>query len=242
MRATVELDNVCRDHRLRAWFPLPKPASSSHAECAFAVVERGLDAEGGPTERALPTYPSRRFVRAGGLTLAHEGLLEYELVDLRGGGDDRRAGALALTLLRATGRLSRGPMTNRPLPAGPVIATEGAQVPGRQRLRYALHVGDRDAYAVADDAFLPLQVARPTGGTGPMRGQALAVTGAQVSALTRSNGRLALRVFNPTAEPTTVTVAGRAGWLVDLRGRPVEPFEERFELAPFKIATAALRE
>ncbi|CAN5502536.1 hypothetical protein BH20ACT2_BH20ACT2_23740 [soil metagenome] len=242
LRITVDLDNVCRDHRLRGWFPLPEPARSSHAECAFAVVERGLDAEGGPTERALPTYPSRRFVRAGGLTVAHEGLLEYELVDLRGEGDDRRAGALALTLLRATGWLSRGPMTNRPLPAGPVIATEDAQVQGRHRLRYAVHIGDRDPYAVVDDAFLPLQVARPAGGHGPDHGQALNVTGAEVSALTRAGDRLELRVFNPTAEPTTVTIAGRAGWLVDLRGRPVEPFEESFELAAWRIATCTLRE
>ncbi len=67
-RVTVELDNQCLDHRVRAWFPLPIPAMSSAAECAFAIVERGLTAEGGPTEIGLPTFPSRRFVRAGGLT------------------------------------------------------------------------------------------------------------------------------------------------------------------------------
>ncbi len=85
-RVTVELDNDCQDHRLRAWFPLPIPAMSSSAECAFAVVERGLTAEGGPTEVGLPTFPSRRFVGAGGLTIAHEGIVEYELVDIREGG------------------------------------------------------------------------------------------------------------------------------------------------------------
>src|SRR5207237_7674834 len=82
-RVTTELDNSCRDHRLRAHFPLPQRASTSRAECAFAVVERGLEAEGGPTEKGLPTFPSRRFVVAGGLTVVHEGLLEYELVAAR---------------------------------------------------------------------------------------------------------------------------------------------------------------
>ena len=63
-----------RDHRLRVHLPLPQLAATSVAECAYATVERGLTAEGGPTEQGLATYPSRRFVRAGGLTVAHEGL------------------------------------------------------------------------------------------------------------------------------------------------------------------------
>ncbi|MCB1003795.1 MAG: hypothetical protein KDB35_06380, partial [Acidimicrobiales bacterium] len=78
VRVTTTFDNPARDHRLRAWFPLPERTATSRAECAFAVVERGLIAEGGDSELGLPTYPSRRFVQAGGLTVAHEGLLEYE--------------------------------------------------------------------------------------------------------------------------------------------------------------------
>ena len=70
VRVRVELDNHgVRDHRLRAWFPLPQPASTSHAECAFGSVERGLHDEGGPTEKSLATFPSRRWVQAGGQTL-----------------------------------------------------------------------------------------------------------------------------------------------------------------------------
>jgi hypothetical protein len=45
---------------------------------------------------------------------------------------------------------------------------------------------------------------------------------------------------NPTAEPVTVTVPGRQGWLVDLRDRPLAPFEATFELRPWGIATLAL--
>ncbi|MCX7621541.1 MAG: hypothetical protein N2037_11945, partial [Acidimicrobiales bacterium] len=156
VRVTTEFDNPCRDHRLRAWFALPERATQSVAECAFATVERPLTAEGGPTERALATYPSRRFICAGGLTVVHEGLLEYELVDLD---DDRQtAGSLALTLLRCTGVISRGPMPYRPLPAGPVTPTPGAQMPGRQVLRYAVLLGDDTdaAYVAADEAFTPL--------------------------------------------------------------------------------------
>jgi hypothetical protein len=51
---------------------------------------------------------------------------------------------------------------------------------------------------------------------------------------------LVVRVFNPGDAPTKVTIDGRRGWLVDLRGRPIEPFEGSFELRPWGIATAAL--
>ena len=64
--------------------PLPEPASTREAESAFTVVERGLTAEGRPDEFGLPTAPANRFVTAGGLTVVHEGVLEYELVDIEG--------------------------------------------------------------------------------------------------------------------------------------------------------------
>jgi 2-O-(6-phospho-alpha-D-mannosyl)-D-glycerate hydrolase len=259
-RAEVTVDNRSRDHRLRAHLPLPEPAERSRAECAFAIVERGLEAEGGPTEVGLPTFPARRFVQAGGLTVVHDGVVEYELVDVR----DGRAHELALTLLRCTGMLSQGPMATRPLPAGPLTPIEGPQLQKTLTLRYAVAVGDVDPYALADDVLLPLVVARPieaTRGTDnttgsptddsptgpddetrlPARGSALTVHGAEVSAVTRDGGTLAVRVFNPRPEPTTVTIEGRNGWLVDLRGRPQQPFEGSFDLKGWGIATASLR-
>ncbi len=134
-------DNRARDHRVRAVLPLPSPASASEAECAFAIVRRGLRAEGGPTERALATFPSRRFVRAGGITVVHDGLLEYELTDERGGElapGASRAGALALTLLRSVGLLSRVDLPYRPLPAGPPLPVPAAQLQGPAVASYAV--------------------------------------------------------------------------------------------------------
>jgi hypothetical protein len=237
VRVTHDVDNRARDHRLRVGFFLPEPTDHSEAECAFTVVRRGLEAEGGPTERAMATFPSRRFVRAGGLTVAHEGLLEYELADIA----DGQAHLIGLTLLRCTGMLSQGPMTTRPLPAGPEDPLEGPQLQGRITLRYALHVGDRDPYAVVEDAFEPLRIATGEGrGDVPAHGQALTVAGAEVSALRREAGSLVLRAFNPTDEPTTLAVDGRRGWTVDLRGRPLAPFEGTVDLAPHAIATLRL--
>lgn len=241
LRVHVELDNHgVRDHRLRVHLPLPQPAATSVAECAFATVERGLTAEGGPTEVGLATYPSRRFVCAGGLTVAHEGLLEYELVDL----DGVTASTLAVTLLRCTGMLSQGPMATRPLPAGPLTPMEGPQSQGRAGARFALHLGGRDPYAVADDALVPLLVTRGGGSeaTAATAGQALSVDGAEVSAIVREAGVLHVRLFNPRPTPSTVSLEGRQGWLVDLRGRPMEPFEGSVELGPWQIATLAMPE
>ncbi len=185
----------------------------------------------------MSTYPSRRFVRAGGLTIAHEGLLEYELVDI----DDGRSHLLGLTLLRCTGMLSQGPMTTRPLPAGPEDPLEGPQMQGRTTVRYAVQLGDGDPYALVDDAFVPLQIATGEGrGDVSDEGQVLNVTGAQVSALHRDGGSLVLRVFNPSDTATTVTVDGRRGWTVDLRGRPLAPFEGTVDLGPQAIATLRL--
>jgi hypothetical protein len=231
--------NPARDHRLRAHFPLPTAASSSRAECAFTTVERGLVAEGGITEAALATYPSRRFVQAGGLTVAHEGLLEYELVDIDGAG----AATLALTLLRATGMLSRVDLALRPLPAGPPLPLEGPQMLGPVEARYSLSVDPSvDPYALVDAAFLPLLPARAEGGGDrPASGSALEIEGAEVSAVQRVGGALEVRLWNPSADEREVRIEGRRGWLVDLRGRPLATLDGSFPLRGWGIATVRLR-
>jgi mannosylglycerate hydrolase len=242
VRVETTIDNRSRDHRLRAHFPLLAPAAASRAETAFGVVERGLEAEGGPNEAPLPTYPALRFVQAGGLTVVHDGVAEYELVDVR----DGRAHELAVTLLRCTGMLSQAPMATRPLPAGPLIRMEGPQLQKRLTRRYAVAVGDVDPYGLADEVLVPLQVVEAAGSTFgdvddlPASGSALTLQGAEVAAVVREGGALTVRVVNPRDQPTTVTIDGRRGWLVDLRGRPVEPFEGSFGLRPWGIATAAL--
>ena len=241
-------NNRSRDHRVRALIPLPTPASSSSAECAFAVVDRGLHAEGGPTERPLMTTFSRRFVRAGDVTVVHDGLLEYELTDEAGRSVAQaasEASAIALTLLRATGMLSRVEMTYRPLPAGPPLAVHDAQRLGLVEASYAVCADPAvDPYAMADAVLVPLQVAVGSGGGHEHAdaGQALAVEGVEVSAVVREAGQLVVRVFNPTGGPVTARLARRSGWRIDLRGRPLAAFRETLPLGPWQIATVRLAE
>jgi mannosylglycerate hydrolase len=240
VRVVTSFVNPSGDHRLRVHLPLPEPAQHSEAESAFAVVTRGLTAEGRPDEFGLPTAPSNRFVSAGRLTVVHEGVCEYELIDI----EEDAAHTLALTVLRSTGMLSRLGMAYRPFPAGPLTAVEGLQMRGKLvELRYALALDCDDPYRLADDVLLPLEPVQSLGGgPRPATGSELSVHGAEVSALHRVAGVIEIRVFNPTAAPTVVSFPGRTGWLVDLRGYPETPFEGSFELRPFGIATARLHE
>jgi mannosylglycerate hydrolase len=254
VRVRVELDHHVRDHRLRAHFPLPASVTGSDAECAFTVVHRGLTAEGGPNEVGLPTFVSRRFVDCSdgstGLALLHDGLLEYEVITDDDDGDGGTE--LALTLLRAVGYLSRSELSLRPNPAGPLAPLEGPQVQGRHVVEYAVlpHRGDwrtAELYDAADELLVPLECVRAGGAPGASlapTGQVLTVDGAEVSAVLRDEGALAVRVFNASPEPSVARVvhgAGAAnGEIVDLRGRVTGTFTGDIELGPWQIATLRL--
>jgi len=241
---TTSFVNPSRDHRLRVHLPLPTPATSSLAECAFAPVERGLEVEGRADEFGLPTAPARRFVSAGGLSVVHDGVCEYELIDIEAGPDGNAAHTIALSVVRSTGMLSRLGMAYRPFPAGPLTPVEGLQMTGQRIVfTYAIALDKEDPYALADEVLMPLEVVNAMGGgERPASGAALSVTGAEVSALRRHNGLLEVRVFNPSPAATTVHISGHSGYLVDLRGYPNEPFAEHFSLRPFGIATARLHD
>ena len=228
--------------------PLPQRTSRSAAECAFTVVERGLSAEGGPNEWGVPTFPSRRFVRAGGLAVTHEGLCEYELVDLDGDAEsaDTTAATLALTLVRATGWLSRGPMASRPLPAGPENEIEGAQCLTELSLRYAIRVegpddGSVEAYDFADRTWSPLlAVDAPGGGYLPAEGSHLDVQGVEVDAVVRDGDRLVVRGHEAAGRPGVMSITGRTGEVVDLLGNRLEAFDGTIALRPHQIVTVRL--
>jgi alpha-mannosidase len=252
LRVHVDFDNRARDHRLRTHVPLPAPVDGSDAECAFAVVRRGLTAEGGPHEVGLPTFVSRRFVDCSdgvhGVALLHDSLLEYEVVD---GGRE-----LALTLLRATGYLSRSEPALRPNPAGPLDALLGPQLQGPVAVDYALlpHRGSwRDAalHDAADAFLVPLQPVMGGGWGGadrPPSGSRLAVDGARVTAVHRraAGERMQVRMVNASPEPSTARIvldgAPARGRVVGLTGAPVTELTPELALRPWEIVTVELDE
>ncbi|MBI4498566.1 MAG: hypothetical protein HY689_11770 [Chloroflexi bacterium] len=135
----TEVDNRAQDHRLRVLFPAPVRTDTSWAEGHFGVVARPITApEAGPDwlEDPVATYPQKTFVdvhdAAGGLLVANRGLPEFEVLPTEDGV------AVALTLLRCVGWLSRDDLSTRRGYAGPALETPGAQCLGPATFAYAL--------------------------------------------------------------------------------------------------------
>jgi mannosylglycerate hydrolase len=247
VRLRISFDNPCDDHRLRFHVPLAAAARTSVAEGQFAVVERSLRTEGGYGEVPLGTYPAHGFVDAGGIAVLLDHVLEYELVE---------SGELALTLLRATGLVSRNDNPYREDPAGPELAIPQAQGRGARSVSFGLypHAGSWT------DAGVPTQlehyrhpfVSAP--GTGRAHGlleeRGLEVTGDGVvlSSLRRRDGWLELRLVCERAVPSTALVSGgfREAREVDLRGRPLrelalEDEAVRLNLGAWEICSVQLK-
>ena len=253
LRVAVAFDNRSEDHRVRFIAPLPQRAEVSHAEGQFAVVERGMAGEGGYHEEPLATYPAHGWVDAGGVALLLDHLSEYELTD-----DGR---ALALTVLRSTGLISRNDNPYRQDPAGPAIAIPDAQMRGRWRMTFAIapHAGDwadggvpaaAERYRhdlVTTYGSAPVDAPWPPPGAGS---EALALEGADVelTALRRRDGWIEARVVNLSGDHRSAVLRG--GLLeareASLRGEPGRAIEvvdgaARLELGPAEIRTLQLR-
>jgi mannosylglycerate hydrolase len=249
VRLRLRFDNPCRDHRLRLHLPLARPADHSLAEGHYAVLRRGLRGEGGHGELPLATFPAHDLVAAGGLAVLLDRVTEYELVD--------DGATLALTLLRATGLLSRNHNPGRRDPAGPQLPTPGAQVPGPHEVSFGLRPlgGPSGLAAALHDAHafrVPLLTAPGTGtSTDPEwveHGLEVGGAGVAVTALRRAGEELELRLAAPLGEPATATVGPRvaAARVVDLLGDEVEPLTVddgtvTVALRPYEIRTLRLR-
>ena len=253
VRLAVSFDNRSEDHRVRFVVPLPRRSAVSHAEGQFAVVERGMTGEGGYHEEPLATYPAHGWVDAGGIALLLDHLSEYELTD-----DGR---ALALTVLRSIGLISRNDNPYRQDPAGPEIAIPNAQMRGRWRMTFAIapHAGDwadggvpaaAERYRhelVGAHGSAPADVTWPPDGAGA-EAFALESDAVELSALRRRDGWVEARVVNLTSESRTAVLRGG---IVDardasLRGEPGAAIEVtegavRLDLGPAEVCTVQVR-
>ena len=252
-RIAVSFENRSVDHRVRFHVPTPVTAEVSHAEGQFAVVERGMAGEGGYREVPLATYPARGFVDAGGMAVLLDHVLEYELLA------DGERRELALTLLRATGLISRNDHPYREDPAGPEIAIPGAQGRGPWRVAFALfpHPGswtDAGVLQLAERYQHPF-LAAPGTSRDPQASAAsasgLSIEGEDVvlSALhRRGDGWVEVRVVNasPNAVRATLrgalreareaSIVGRPGGRIGLSGDALE-----LALTPWEIRTVQVR-
>jgi alpha-mannosidase len=204
----IRLGGVIRNarpgHRLRLHLSLPERVDRAIAGSPFELVERPLVSEGSLLESPSPTWPARGVVLAGGTAILHEGVFEYEVLE----------DAIAVTLLRCVGTISRPSLPTRPMPAGPDIATPDAQMIGETAFSLAIHPdASRDTLLEAWERFaLPLVSVQATGGgPQPSSGTLLDVEGAQLSAIRRTaTGDVEVRAWNPASSSTDARIAGRA--------------------------------
>ncbi|MCA0376519.1 MAG: hypothetical protein LCH84_12770 [Gemmatimonadetes bacterium] len=154
--------NTRRQHRLQLVMRTDVPVGRVEADAAFGPVSRPpIVAADGAQEAVPPGQPMHRWLTRHdvnrGATLIADGLAEAE------SRDEAEGGTLALTLLRATGALSRADLPERPGHAGWPSPTPGAQSLGVFRARCALwlHGPLDDAVRsvrrdLVDDVLLPL--------------------------------------------------------------------------------------
>ena len=159
LRVDVHGDSGLLDHRLRLRITTDVQDADIFADAAFGPVRREIVvAPVGAAESVPPTAPLARYVTLTapdrGATVYSDGLGEYEVLE---------DGAVALTLLRAVGELSRNDLPERPGHAGWPASTPEAQEPGEFGGRFALMLhGARDDATIAqieraaDDVLHPL--------------------------------------------------------------------------------------
>ncbi|WP_260615002.1 glycoside hydrolase family 38 C-terminal domain-containing protein [Microbispora sp. KK1-11] len=231
-RCEITMDVRCRDHRVRWQAPLPRAAAESYAEGQFAVVRRGLTAEGGGGERPIPTFPAESFAAAGGLAVLLDHVTEYEI-----GGDGTE---MALTLVRSVGYLSRNRNPYRDEPAGPEVPTPAAQCQGPLAVRFAVlpYAGEWHEAGLprlAEEFRHDLLAVPGTGaatagdGDGPGGGGRVAISGdgVMMAALRERDGRLEVRLVaeHPTATEAVVRGDFTAAWTAGVLGSPLSPLE-----------------
>ena len=187
-RVTIELSNRTPDHRLRVVVPADT-SGGAWAGVAFGAVHRPYRRPGTEpgVERDLPTDPARLWVDAGGVAVLLAGPFEYELLE----------DGIAVTLLRGVGWLSKDHLRNRPIAAGPHVATPAAQVLGEHRFELAIyrHEGDWAEARVPRWAEVFAHPLVPAPAAPLRRGSAEADPAVLLSALRRRDGHLQLRTY-----------------------------------------------
>jgi len=220
---SLTVDNRARDHRLRVLCETGTRALTHIAGAAFAWLDRTtrVSPKRGWVEQPTPERCVHDLVAIdGALAIGVDGLREYAVLH-----DGR---TIAITLLRATGWLSRGDLPERRGHAGPALETPSAQVIGERTYRYCVvpfsRSGDMTLALAAREVRefqSPARVVRAANAAGPFL-QLDRATVLQVSAVRAGHdGGVVLRMFNPRGgeESTTIRFARpiRDARSVDLR-------------------------
>jgi len=161
----VEVDNSAHDHRLRLWLENDLVTHTILRDTHWATLRSPIDPPEGKGWHQAPTrtHPIRRFAAMEDeertLALVTRGLPEVE------GVRTPRGTALALTLLRSIGWLSRDDLASRPQEAGPALEAPGAQQLGPFEARLAIapsRAGDTARLTMQADRCIAPPMAVPS--------------------------------------------------------------------------------
>jgi alpha-mannosidase len=161
VRGRLEVVNQAHDHRMRVRLPLGLDGADLLTGTQFGAVHRAAPrpaAVANAIEAPVSTVPVHRFAAAAmgarGLAFLAPGFFEGEW----------QGGDLLVTLLRATGELSRSDLATRPGHAAWPVPVPAAQCRGPSHLMFALAPVDEALLASGhgvpvlwEDAFVPLQ-------------------------------------------------------------------------------------
>lgn len=224
LHAHLVWHNAAQDQRTRLLLPwCDDSVTSTFSDTAFAFTERPvrlaqIPAE--PSRREMPVVvqPSLSTVVAGPLAVLHRALHEHEVMRLGG------ALKLALTLVRSVGWLSRRDLRTRGVGAGPDLATPGAQCLGEQVADFHLLalLPDEPAHTALSAAAALRRPPLLLRGHGNAWAAPVDIGNCvvQTSSVRRlADGRLEIRLWNPTGQPQALAMPADAWELVFADGR-----------------------
>ena len=202
---TLSVDNQARDHRLRVLCETGTRSLTHIAGSTFAWLDRNnrVSWQRGWVEQPTPERCAHDLVALDGAVMVGvDGLREYAVLH-----DGR---TIAVTLLRATGWLSRGDLRERRGHAGPALETPSAQVIGERTYRYCVvpMQGEITLAAAAREVAEFLAAARIVRGAraaGPFM-EIPRESIVQPSALRATTGGVVVRLFNPRGGNERVTI------------------------------------
>ena len=244
------------DSRVRLVLPgCGSELTQTWSDTAFAFTARPvrlaqIPAAASQQEMPVVVLPSLSTIVAGPWALVHRAMHEHEIVahgisgvsGVSSGSSSSGDLALAVTLVRGVGWLSRRDLRTRGVGAGPDIATPGAQCLGEHRFDFALLAQSPQAppeQALQHAAALrrPPLVLR---GHAPnaARGVDIGNPAVQTSSVRRlPDGRLELRLWNPSPLPQRLVLDSAVWPPVFADGRPMTHGAGPITLPPHGIVT-----
>ena len=206
---TVRIQNVARDHRLRALCETGTRTLDHVAGAAFAWLTRAnrVPSVRGWVEPPTETRCAHELVvvkgATRGLAVGLDGLREYAVL---GSGS-----TIAITLFRSVGWLSRGDLRERRGHAGPELETPSAQLPGEVVARYCVVPFGRDGDIASCARAVREYLSPPVPLRGAGAGRPLLRLGGdpsvQLSSLRAGpDGAILIRLINPGRDPATATL------------------------------------